>query len=168
MVFLAMVARTLSAWASACLNWASAASSSDWAIVALPINSCARARLTLARAMLASAERSIASSIEVSCWRSRSPACTVAPGSKWMPTTLPGDSAATVTPCTAVSEPTALRVGSQRSSVTAIVVTTSGGIEAFAPEAMRAAICMPLIPPSRPTIKRSPPAVMMIFFSMVW
>src|SRR4030067_203888 len=70
--------------------------------------SASRARTVRARFAWATAPGSWASSALVS-WRiNRSPRSTFAPGSKAMCTTFPGSSAATVTPWTAVKEPTAV------------------------------------------------------------
>ena len=87
------------------------------------------------RAALASAERSCASSIEVSSCTIRSPACTVEPASNSIFATLPATSALTVTPCTVTNEPVALSVDSQVSALTAADVTTSGGMTMLAPAA---------------------------------
>jgi len=52
---------------------------------------------------------------------------TTLPGAKAILTRLPSSWAATVTPCTAASDPTEERTGCQVVSLTGAVVTVSGG-----------------------------------------
>jgi len=74
-----------------------------------------------------------ASSELVSWLISRSPFFTAVPELKAILTTLPDISAATVTPCTAVSVPTAESDDSQDSDLTKAVVTVSAGGTNFFP-----------------------------------
>jgi len=68
-----------------------------------------------------------ASSEEVSCRSKMSPFFTDIPPSKYISTTLPGNSAATVTPRTAFNVPTEVRAVSHDSAFTTADVTVSGG-----------------------------------------
>ena len=71
---------------------------------------------------------------------------TALPGSKAIFVTLPATSAATVTPCTAVSVPTEPSDVSHESLLTTAVVTVSGGGTNFLPLAIIDLICRALIP----------------------
>ena len=124
-VFFAMVARMLSAAAARLLRRGESASNWAWETVALSRSSFVRSRFTWASSTLASAERSCASSTEVSWRTSTSPAFTMLPASKSISTILPSSSAATVTPWTAVSEPTEVSVSCQVSLLASAVDTDS-------------------------------------------
>ena len=127
--------------------------------------STSRARTDCVSFTWASAPGSWASSTLVS-WRiSRSPRVTFPPGSKAISTTFADSSAATVTPWTAVSEPTADREVSQDSERAAAVVTVSGGRTAFFPCSIIARICKVLTAASTAmTITRPRMANRMRFF----
>ena len=73
-----------------------------------------------------------------------SPFFTGVPASKAILTTLPDSSAATVTPCTAFSVPTAVRAVSHESAFTTAEVTVSGGGTNFLPWSIIAPICRAL------------------------
>jgi hypothetical protein len=86
--------------------------------------------LSRASSVCASAARNCASSEDVSSRTSRSPGFTKAPDSKAISVTLPAISGATVTPCAALTEPTADSVSGQVSSCAtadAMVSTGTGG-----------------------------------------
>jgi hypothetical protein len=87
------------------------------------------------------------------------------PASKAISTTLPVSSAATVTPCTAVSVPTALKLVSHDSALAMAVVTGSGGGTNFLPWSIIALIWTILITASRAMSRTRPrTATMMRFF----
>src|SRR5512134_1469108 len=141
----------LFAWAVACAYPASAASYSAWEIISSASILALRSRTVFARFALATAPGSWASSALVS-WRiSRSPFFTPAPDSKAISTIFPVSSAATVTPWTAVREPTAGRAVSHDSAVAAAVVTVSGGGTNFFPCSTIAPICRALTADSAAT-----------------
>ena len=100
--------------------------------MAFASSSRVRSRLTRASSTPASAERSIASSTDVSWRTSTSPALTALPASKATWTILPSSSAATVTPWTAESDPTDVSASGQLSSRASAVDTDSGGGAKFA------------------------------------
>src|SRR6266545_153057 len=88
--------------------------------------------LTLSKLMresfcCASAAASCARSSRVSSCTRTAPSLTVFPESKWIWSTIPGRSAAIVTPCTAATVPISARFAGHCSCRTTIVVTASGG-----------------------------------------
>jgi len=78
---------------------------------------------------------------------------TMPPGWKAMLTILPANSPATVTPCTAVKVPTALRLESQVWDWAVVVVTVSAGMTNFLPPSIMALICRALMPASTATTR---------------
>ena len=95
-----------------------------------------RSRLIFERLRADSAAASWASSWRVSRWTSTSPARTARPESKKIFSTMPGWSALTLTPWTAVAVPIAFTVDDHASGRATVVVTASGGGLNAAPFAM--------------------------------
>ncbi len=141
MVFLAMVARMASALAWFCFSVASAVSSSDCETVLSARNFRVRSKVCFASCACASAARNCASSDDVSSRTSKSPCFTVAPDSKAISLTVPAISGATVTPCAALTEPTAGRVSGHFSSCATADATVSGGGAIIAAAPMSVLIC---------------------------
>ena len=126
-----------------------------------------RSRMVLVSVTWASMPGSWASS-ELTSWLIRSaPFFTVVPDSKAIFTTLPASSADTLTPCTAVSVPTAVRAFSHESALTKAVVTVSGGGTNFFPWSIIALICRNLIPASMAMMIIRPRMAKMMRFFMV-
>ncbi len=129
-------------------------------------NSRARSRLSLARATAVSAELSWACSDAASNRKSKSPFSTAVPGLKVISTTFPGSSAATVTPWTAESDPTAVRLDCHVSTCTLAVVTIAGGGVTCLPASIICRICKNLIPARAPTTSSRPRRMRMIRLAM--
>ena len=163
--FLAMIARMLSAWAMACLNWASALSYSDFGMIFLDQSSLQPLQIDLRErrcglrcTKLGLLRGSILLHQQIA-----------GPGQaprleRDLRTTLPVSSAVTVTPWTAWSDPTAMAGDSQVSLCATAVVTVSGGGDWRACAVIRS-ICRTLIPPRNATrIIRTTIEIMIFFF----
>ena len=148
MVFLAMVAVSVSTFAAACFARASAASRSAAEVKSDLRSVFERSRVARASSASARAAASCACSVEVSSWTITSPLRTKAPESKPMFRTSPGNSEATVTARTATSVPTADRADSHCWASTLAEVTDSGGMVNDLPALIMTPIWPALIPTS--------------------
>ena len=128
MVFLPMVACSVTTLAAACFAFASAASRSAGELACASRSERARCRLARARSASALAAASWPSSMELSSFTSMSPLRTNVPESNPISRTSPGTSEASVTARTAISVPTADRDACHSTASTLAEVTDSGGI----------------------------------------
>src|SRR3954454_15299480 len=117
----------------------------------LSFNPFMRSRLIFERSRADSAAASWASSWRVSRWTSTSPARTACPESKKIFSTMPGWSALTLTPWTAVAVPIDFTVDDHTSCRATVVVTASGGGLNAAPCAMAPFTWWALYAASAPT-----------------
>src|SRR5438105_721355 len=117
-----------------------------------------RSRSVRASCASAAADRKSASSCDVSSFMSTSPFFACAPLSKPISLTTPASSAETTAPCTALTDPTAVRRGAQSSSFTVALDTVVGGITIFV--VIILPICSALTPKTQTTIATSRPIAM--------
>ncbi len=135
-------------------------------MIPLSFNPFMRSRLIRERSRADSAAASCASSCRVSRCTSTSPAFTARPESKKIFSTMPGWSALTVTPWTAVTVPIAFTVADHASGRATVVVTASGGgLNAF-PIATAAFTWWALNAPSAPTKAATTRSIRIIRFIM--
>ena len=126
-VLRSMVARSSPTFASAALKFASAVSRSAWEPISVSTRRFWRSRESRVSSSWASAAASCARSCFMSSSTRTSPARTCCPDSKEIFSTIPGRSALTTTPWTAVTVPIAESVVGHCSAFATTVVTASGG-----------------------------------------
>ncbi len=167
MRFLSRLVRMFSTCASAFSNCALAASRSDCETALLRRSRSLRSSVLRASASADSAARSCATSVEVSCSSSTSPASTSSPPSKYNCVTRPGRSAVMVTPWAASMVPMPSSVTSHSAFSATAEVMAVGGICCSSPAAIRSWICTVFRPASTPITSSTPSTARAIRFIIV-